>query len=711
MFARLMATTMMAGLLTACMPEGLPLEEGIDGPPPSQPGAPTPADPPADPESGEGDGDGEDENANEDEGEGGEEEGDENENDPTDETPSEEESESDPEPEQGQAPAPSPNDEEDNTPDPESDEPSQDNEPADPDEEEPADGEPTDKDENEEPAEPEEEPYKDHEQDHTPQPLTFPEEPTNAKMSREDAARFLIQATFGATPESIVELQELGYEQWLVQQFEMPEGMHVVDRYRAHLVAGGQPDSKAITSQFWENAIRGDDQLRWRSTLALSQIVVVSLADTQFWAFNESLGNYLELLKNSSLGNYCSLVRDVSLRPVMGLYLSSFNNRKADPETGFAPDENYAREVMQLFTIGLDELNMDGTPTGQPTYDNTDIQELAKIFTGFSIPRTDGSTELTPRHWVNDTNAWEMMVGYPDYHEPGAKEFLGTRIDLGAQPQASFDAAMDYLLSHPNVAPFIAKQMIQKFVLSNPSPEYIRRVAEAFQVGRYRMPSGTYVGDGRRCDMKATLSAVLLDDEARDRNRANDPEYGKVRSPLLRFAQIYRVFGNVEGVSENGKVKEIHHLGNYNDIYNMPFMRAESVFNFYRPGFSPPGSELADRGLLAPEMALMTTSQVINITDIVRTEMTAGSNVNNLTAYDPPRYLEMSRDIDALVDELDVLLTYGSLEPDGSDHIRSTLKEIGKFETPEGLSDTQLGQRLQYAAALFMTSPEYIVQR
>jgi len=258
---------------------------------------------------------------------------------------------------------------------------------------------------------------------------------------------------------------------------------------------------------------------------------------------------YMDFLQEGSFGNFRELLEEITYSNMMGQWLTYQGNAKANPETGSAPDENYAREIMQLFTIGLSELNLDGSlkvdSSGEPTdtYDNDDITELAKIFTGLRR-EDDRSFGRSPGLHNNPADLVRMIMDN-DYHSPGEKTFLGSTVQDFGDGDKSIEAALDILVDHPNVAPFISKQLIQRLTTSNPSGDYVEHVATAFLQGSYTLPDGTQVGDGREGDLEATVAAILMYPGAiaRFQGLDDDVEYGKVQEPLLRFIHWARVSG------------------------------------------------------------------------------------------------------------------------------------------------------------------------
>ena len=429
-------------------------------------------------------------------------------------------------------------------------------------------------------------------------------EPSALPASRSEAAMFLSKATFGPTESDIDRVMAIGYAAWIDEQLATPAASHRA-RWEAADAAIKAADPMAEAGQdpvfysFWKQAISGNDQLRQRVAYALSQIMVISMVDGTVGDNPRAVAAWLDVLGDKGLSNYRDLIEAVSLHPMMGVYLSHLRNQKADARTGRVPDENFAREVMQLFSIGLVELNPDGTAktnAGRPieTYGPTDIAGLARVFTGFSWAcpgaPASGCFFNGSLNGVSDPDrSFKPMIGYAQYHSTEAKTFLGATIasQSSANPQASLAAALDALHRHPNVGPFIGKQLIQRLVTSNPSPDYVRSVANTFADN----------GAGVRGDMKAVIKAVLLHPEAL---RTSDTA-GKVREPVLRLSALLRAFNYR---SDTGEYR-IGNTDNAATSLGQTPLRAPSVFNFYRPGFVPPGTHAAAQNLALPEMQIV----------------------------------------------------------------------------------------------------------
>ncbi|MDH4172633.1 MAG: DUF1800 domain-containing protein, partial [Betaproteobacteria bacterium] len=401
------------------------------------------------------------------------------------------------------------------------------------------------------------------------------------------------------------------------------------------------------------------------------------------------------------------------LHPMMGLFLSHLRNQK---ESGSrVPDQNYAREVMQLFSIGLHQLNADGSlllVNGQPveTYGQADIVGLSRVFTGFSWAGPDkqngrfsGSSNPPP-----DPNRDVLpMQDYPQYHSVLVKNFLGTTIPAQAtpDPRASLRIALDTIFNHPNVAPFFGRQLIQRLVTSNPSAAYVARVSQAFNTGRFTGRGWTF-GSGRRGDLRATLAAILLDDEARDMTKTADPTFGRVREPVLRLSAWMRAF-NARSASGNFL------LGTTDDAagsLGQSPMRAPSVFNFYRPGYVPPNTAIAAANLVAPEFQIIHEVSVAGYANFMRTAVQSGAGSNSPRDIQPDYAAEiaLANDPSRLIDRIDLLLTYGTL----SAETRSAMLAAVNSVAISASNPTPGRQNRVYLAALFaLSAPEFVVQK
>jgi uncharacterized protein (DUF1800 family) len=433
-----------------------------------------------------------------------------------------------------------------------------------------------------------------------------PPPPPPPGVSKAQAFAFLNQATFGATEAEAQRLQGLGdatnaYARWIDEQLQLPVSLqlpHVQAAYAAlppPVQNFGQLNASRVDIWF-RNAVNGPDQLRQRVAFALSEIMVVS----QQSALNNrpfALADYYDTLARGAFGDFRQLMENVTLHPAMGVYLSMLGNQKPDSALNIRPDENYARELMQLFTIGLVELNADGTPRkdtqGQaiPTYDQSIIEGFAHVYTGWSWAGAASFGQARP----TIGNQAQPMQAYANQHDTGAKKVLaypGAALAeiparSPADPARDLDDALDNIFNHPNVGPFIARQLIQRLVTSNPSPAYVQRIAQVFAND----------GAGRRGNLGAVVRALLLDPEAR--GTAPDASLaGKLKEPLLRVTQLWRAYG---GRSQSGR----YDVQNPSASAGQGPLQAPSVFNFFSPFYAPPG-EISDRGLVAPEMQIAT---------------------------------------------------------------------------------------------------------
>lgn len=528
-----------------------------------------------------------------------------------------------------------------------------------------------------------------------------------------DSGRFLTQATFGANAGAITHLRDIGYLAWLDEQFALPPTLHLP--YVQTLEAAGEPIyQNARQEAWWDRAVRAPDQLRQRVAFALSELFVVSDRNGTIEGTPRGMTRYYDQLVTGAFGNYRDLLEDVTLSPVMGHYLSMFRNRRPDAALNIRPDENYAREVMQLFSIGLVQLAPDGTPIlvdnrPVPTYSQETIRGFAHVFTGWNwkgCASSGGGWEWCPSGpvgWPNpgfDAYWLEPMEPWDAYHaSAGTKQLLtypgvalpNGLLAAGGSARSDLDAALDNLFHHPNVGPFIANHLIRRLVSSNPSPAYVRRVARAFADN----------GHGVRGDLGATVRAVLLDPEARQRPGA-DTRRGKLREPLLRLTQLWRA---LDGRADNGR----YLMWNAEFDYGQAALRSPSVFNFFQPDYRPPG-ELTALGLDAPEF------QITTDTTIASTAAAIGAQIywrwRGAPYQDPQSILvdlepelAFATDAAALVARYDRLLMNGLMSPPMAVVLREHLQAL-----PAGSADERR-TRVQDALWLILSSPEHAIER
>lgn len=512
---------------------------------------------------------------------------------------------------------------------------------------------------------------------------------TKEPVTAERAARFLAQASMGATREQIAMVQSLGYEGWLDEQFALPPSLSRWD----WLVAKGFNAPSNRTSEAgadacqWRKLLASHDTLRQRVTLALSEILVTSVhgfIGAGWSAF--SAAAYLDLLEANAFGNYRTLLQQVSLSAPMGEFLTYCGNVKSNPDTGAIPDENYARELMQLFTIGLLELNLDGTArqrdgTTRETYTQADVTGLARVFTGWAYDMAGAGTE-------SPSYKRRPMRQDPEAHEGGSKTFMGKTIPAGVDGAASMTQALDTLFAHPNVAPFISRQLIQRLVCSNPSPAYVARVASAFNNN----------GVGVKGDLKAVIKAIVLDAEARSDLHLSLPTFGKLREPILRLCAWGRAFSALSP-------SDAWNIGDLSDpaqsLGQSP-LRAASVFNFFRPGYVPPNTAIARVGLVAPEFQITNEMTVVGYVNFMQGIVVNGSGE---VKPDYSNLMPLADNAGALLDEINLMLAAGQLSPGTIALIRSGIDEM------PGGSDARRLNRIHVALVMIMASPEFIVQK
>ena len=555
-------------------------------------------------------------------------------------------------------------------------------------------------------------------------------------------SRFLTMATFGPTTSDVNQLTGTNASDWIQAEFAKPRSPFlstVINYYnlgetRPMMLADGF-DQGATTFTFWRNVVNGSDQLRQRMAFALSQILVISNGSGGLnGIFPHTGGYYQDLLIEHAFGNYRDLLEAVTYSPAMGEYLTYIGNEKADPATGRVPDENYAREILQLFTIGLVQLNADGTPVlddqGEPIelYDNDDITELAKVFTGLNNPvleYSSGRDLARGRNRIVEALQQPLLMNNAT-HSQASKTFLGTTIPANTSGEETIDLALDAIMSHPNVGPFIGKQLIQRFTTSNPDKDYVKRVAQAFDRGTYNLPDGTRVGEGRKGDLKATIAAVLFDPDAVMTQALQDVKFGKLREPLLRLTHFMRAFDTDMQTPEY--VRALFDTASISSLGQHPY-RSPSVFNFYRPGYVAPGSLSAAQGLVAPELQISNASSTPGYMNLLsygafqqqrerfndmRTVFSAfrapfdETRAKATFIPDYTRLLPLADDSKALVDTLNRLLVYGSMNDSTRNEIINTLDTF-----PRSGLDTQAGREdlIGYAVLMVMSSPDYLVQR
>lgn len=523
--------------------------------------------------------------------------------------------------------------------------------------------------------------------------------------SAPQASRFLQQATFGASNNSITSLTTVGYENWINTQFSISQTLH---RNYMDQVAAGLSNGQSGLNQnhffesFWQQAINGEDQLRQRTTFALSQIFVISFQDSGVANYPRGVASYYDTLGQHAFGNFRTLLEAVSLHPMMGTYLTSIRNQK---ESGTrVPDENYAREVMQLFTLGLYKLNPDGSYAmlnGKPieTYGNEDITGLAKVFTGWSWAGPDKSNSRFFGGNADVNRDWMPMQSYPNYHSTSIKQFLGVSIPAQspANPEASLKIALDTLFNHQNVGPFIGKQLIQRLVTSNPSPQYVARVSAVFANN----------GQGVRGDMKAVIKAILLDTEARNNPNLTNVGVGKLREPILRLANWLRA---TNARSTSGFFRITNLDDPLTGLAQTP-MRSPTVFNFYRPGYVPPNSTIANAQLVSPEMQITAETSVVGYLNVLRDAIPNGIGSSRDTKGDYSLLTPLATTPELLVDQINLLLMASQMSSNLRSQILAAVNSIAIPNSTQSAIDTAKLNRVYMCIYLTMASPEYLVQK
>lgn len=530
--------------------------------------------------------------------------------------------------------------------------------------------------------------------------------PSQAQMQA--ASAFLAHASLGASHEEIERTARLGVERWMDEQLQMEPSPHlpllreIEERYAAPAAVSNAVNDDLRDSPifrrfaWWERVMTGEDLLRQRVALALSEILVVSDLPDLLFLSPEAVASYYDVLLEHAFGSFEDLLLDVSLHPAMGIYLSHLNNARSDPRIGRFPDENYAREVMQLFSIGLVELDLDGTPLADgrgepiPTYGNREITEMAKVFTGLGLQGSPNS-----RFGAFEGDLTLPMILYDAFHEPGDKELLnGFIIPDGQTGMEDVQDAIQHLANHPNTSPFIALRLIQRLVTSNPTPAYVRRVAGVFEDD----------GSGQRGNLGEVVRAILLDPEAR--NPSDPTRAGRLREPFLRWVALLRAF---DAKSRSGRY--LIDTNGVGFLLGQQPMSSPSVFNFFQPDFSPNGP-LREAGMVAPEFQITTAATVAALANLT----TYFSFVEPAFMIDPAllrpdsiteeeltirldlsEELALAEDLEALIDRFELMFASEPLSAES----RAIIREAGEPLPPEF--------RVPMLLHLVLLSPEHAV--
>jgi uncharacterized protein (DUF1800 family) len=523
-----------------------------------------------------------------------------------------------------------------------------------------------------------------------------------------EAVRFLNQAAFGPDQGSrnVTEVTTKGFNQWITEQFGKPVGLQLPYIQRLSKANNGEiyADSKVLS--WWKQAMNpaaSADPLRQRVGFAFSQIFVIS--DRLDTLGNQPIGmvNYYDMLLKGSFGNFRTLLFNATMHPCMGVYLNHLGNEKGDPASGTFADENFAREIMQLFSIGLWQLNNDGTQKldanqqSIPNYDNAVIADMAKVMTGFGFGgKSADSFYWSPERYTAPMRMWD------EFHDVTPKTLLNgvklpgriaTNPDTGAAGMADVNAAVDMLFNHPSCPPFICKQLIQRLVTSNPTPAYVGRVTAKFINN----------GGGVRGDLKEVIRAILMDSEARDPQVATLNGAGKMKEPYLRTANLMLALNAraANGVFGMSYLDEIH--------FQQP-LSAPSVFNFFKPGYSPSGP-LSNAGLLGPEFQILNAVSATTIPNYYYRSLQNGFNrwgsedPNELVMPDFSTELTLVNNVPGLLRRLDLLLTGGTLANEQHQVIREAVESINQDMWQWRL------ERVRMAVYLISSSPEFTILR
>ncbi len=569
-------------------------------------------------------------------------------------------------------------------------------------------------------------------------------------LSPADAARFLNQATFGPTLEEINALVASGSrEAWLDSQLAMAP-THLSPKLETLWLnscpgngSGGYYTSKdqvidrslpeeLRAAAWWDAVLNGNDQLRQRVAFALTEIFVVSSIGPNYQR-SFGLADYYDVLLDNAFGNYRDLLKDVTLHPMMGVYLSMLRNEQADEARNIRPDENYAREILQLFSIGVYQLNLDGSTINDangnplPSYNQEIIQEFAKVFTGWNYNNTGPSGDDDPN---DDIYPWRIdvdngvttapMIAWEDYHDNTHTKTLFNNLVLqpGRTAEQDLDDALDNIFDHPNVGPFISKRLIQRLTTSNPTPGYIARVAAVFNNSA-----------GERGNLGAVVKAILMDTEAQT-GTATVAHFGKLREPLLRLSHLRRSLG-VRPVTKTGTFwaqeappgsehYEIVDCGRPSyDIYRMNtsantafgqgYLQSPSVFNFFLPDYAPPGVT-SDAALVAPEFQIVTENTMANLSNEIGFELftTPNSAPNQgIVTIETADETALAGDLNALLDHLNLLLLNDRMSI-GLRNIIMTHLTTSSFPSDDVARRTA---QAKDAIMLIVSSPEYLIQK
>jgi uncharacterized protein (DUF1800 family) len=533
-----------------------------------------------------------------------------------------------------------------------------------------------------------------------------------------EASRLLSQASFGADIDLIKHVAAIGVEVWLEEQFAVEPSGHLdvlediyTNLFNYHINNGGDPEAflwrprwPHFNYAWWEITMSHDDLLRQRVAFALSEIMVIS-KNSELKLYGDGMADFYDIFSRNAFGNFRDILKEVTYHPSMGNYLSHLNNPKEDLVLNTHPDENYAREVMQLFSIGLYELNDDGSRmlnadgSFMPTYDTYDIKEFAKIFTGLGLGGINENEPDEELYFGQELEVADMttpMIMYEDWHQQGEKYLLdGYVVPAGQTGDEDIENAVDNLFNHHNAGPFIGRLLIQRLVKSNPTPGYIARITAVFNDN----------GGGVRGDLKAVVRAILLDEEARTCDWMLDSYNGKLREPVLRYTHFAKAIGYD---SPSGKLWNIG-FNFHKGTAQFP-LASPSVFNFFLPDFQPIG-EIADAEMVAPEFQIFNSVTSIGYVNEVHAWAIwdnlwhAWTEEDHDVFTDLSGFAESAKDTEVLINKMDMLLSNGQL----SDYTREVIKDA--VDGVAGQSEASLMNKVRLAAYLIMVSPDYAIFR
>ncbi|MEM8711630.1 MAG: DUF1800 domain-containing protein [Planctomycetota bacterium] len=525
------------------------------------------------------------------------------------------------------------------------------------------------------------------------------------------AVRFLDRATFGASPEDVAFVSRRGYEAWIDAQLALPPTLKLppMEQFGCGPDQPGQtfdtcpgydavPHLTFLAQTWWTDALHAPDQLRQRVAFALSEIFVVSDLNGTVQNFPSTFADYYDTLVRGAFTDYRTLLEDVTLHPSMGGYLSMARNRVEDPVLGTRPDENFAREVMQLFSIGLQELRPDGSPVLDaafqpiPTYDQSTITETARALTGWTYD--DGLAPTTSLlDFLLKLPRVGAMIAWPAFHDAGPKTIVGgVALPGGAVPEEDLRAVLDALAAHPNAGPFLGKQLIQRLVTSNPSPAYVTRITEVWNDD----------GSGVRGNLEAVVRAILLDPEALEGHVTLPQTFGKLREPVLKLTGLWRKF------RATGEVTLTPLLAD--EFFGQRPMGSPSVFNFFRPEYASPS--LAAQRLVAPELQIATHSKVTRTSNALTYFIAEGNTDLVPATFNEPvmdlGYLKRrAHDVDEMVDLLDIRVLGGTMRAETRAALVLYLESL-PYGVP-GLPDGFL--RAAESLLILVVTPDYALQR